>query len=63
MMCRVKVKKKVTERIRLAAELDEDRGKQSACVLFFFIPEVEKKVGHVSVGVTDILYDCGAVKF
>ena len=47
MVCRVKVKKNIAERIGLVTELDEDRGEQSARILFFLIPEVEKEVGHV----------------
>ena len=63
MVCRVKIKKNFAERIGLVTELNKDRGEQIACILFFRIPEVEKKVGHVSAGATDILYDCGAIKF
>jgi hypothetical protein len=63
MVCRVKVKENLAEIIGLVAELDKDRGKQSACILFFRIPEVEKKVGHVcrsSVGgIFDIFDDGG----
>jgi hypothetical protein len=47
MVCRVESKKNVGERVRLVNELDEDRGKQSASILFFHIAEVEKKVGHM----------------
>ena len=47
MVCRVKVKKNIADRIGLVTELDEDRGEQSASILFFLIPEVEKEVGHV----------------
>lgn len=63
MVCRVKVKKNIAERIGLVTELDEDRGEQSASILLFLIPEVEKEVGHVcwsSVGgAFDILDDGG----
>jgi hypothetical protein len=61
MVCRVEAKKNVTERIRLVTELDEDRGKQSAGILFFLVSEIEKKVGHVCCpsfgGAFDILDD------
>jgi hypothetical protein len=47
MIYRIEAKKNVAERIRLVTELDEDRGKQSAGILFFLVSEIEKKVGHV----------------
>ena len=47
MVCRVKIKKNFAERIGLVTELNKDRGEQIACILFFRIPEVEKKVGNV----------------
>jgi len=62
MICSVEAKKNVAERIGLVTELDEDRGKQSAGILFFFVSEVEEKVGHVCRasfgGAFDILDDC-----
>ena len=47
MVCRVKVMKDVAERIRSITELIENRGEQSASILFFFIPEVKKEVGNM----------------
>ncbi len=62
MVCSVEAKKNIAERIRLVTELDEDRGKQSAGILFFLVSEVEEKVGHVCRpsfgGAFDILDDC-----
>jgi len=47
MVCGVKAMKDVAERIRSITELNENRGEQSASILFFLIPEVEKEVGNV----------------
>jgi hypothetical protein len=47
MVCRVKVEKNLAERIGLVTKLNKDRGEQIACILFFRIPEVEKKIGNV----------------
>ena len=62
MTCSVEAKKDIAERIRLLTELDKDRGKESAGILFFFVSEVEKKVCYVCRtsfgGAFDILDDC-----
>ena len=61
-MFSVEAMKNVAERIGLVTELDEDRSKQSAGILFFFISKVEKKVGYMCRtgfgGAFDILDDC-----
>ena len=62
MVCRVKFKKNLADRIGFVTELNKDRGEQIACILFFRIPEVEKKVGNVcrsSVGGILDIFDNG----